>query len=201
MASRFHFPPDQGGGLIDAADSVLCVIDVQDVFLDKIPQKRQRVLNNVCWLIEAARWLEIPLVVMGEEVDRQPLAEELIEKLPPHQPVFNKLVFGLAGQADILQAVRETARQTAVLVGLETDVCVLHSALGLQAEGYRVVVVADAVGTPAPHHQVGLERMRQAGVTITDVKGLFYEWMRTVAQVDRFHQALPHMREAAGIVL
>jgi nicotinamidase-related amidase len=100
-----------------------------------------------------------------------------------------------------LAAVDKTGRKTAVLIGLETDVCVMHSAIGLLEHGYRVVVIADATGTPDPGQEVGLTRMRNAGAVIMNMKGLFYEWLRTVEAVSRFHKELPDMRGQAGIVL
>jgi hypothetical protein len=39
-------------------------------------------------------------------------------------------------------------------------------------------VVADTCGSPAPHHGHGIERLRDAGLRITNVKGIFYEWIR-----------------------
>ena len=70
---------------------------------------------------------------------------------------------------------------TTVLVGLETDVCVAQSALGLAAAGYRVAVIDDACGSPAPNHAAGLRRLRDAGVVVTNTKGIFYEWVRDLA--------------------
>ena len=121
--------------------------------------------------------------------------------MPDNTPIFDKESFGLAHQPDILAAVEKTGRKTVVLVGLETDVCVLHSAIGLLEKGYRAAVVADATGSPAPGQEFGLNRMRSAGVIIVNLKGLFYEWLRTIEMVNRFHKELPHMRELAGVVL
>ena len=194
MADRYR--------LIDVDDSVLVVIDVQDSFLEKLPDEVSgRLLSNICWLVDLAGWCGVPLVVTAEEGDEYPVVSDLSERLPEGTTVFNKLVFGLADQADILEAVGASGRKTAVLVGLETDVCVAHSALGLLAHGYRVVVVGDCVGTPEPNQTMGLNRMVQAGVVVTNMKGLFYEWLRTVEQVGAFHQALPDMRARAGAVL
>jgi nicotinamidase-related amidase len=188
--------------LLDADDSVLIVIDVQDAFLEKLPRpESERLLNNVCWLVKLAVWKHVPLIVTAEEYEAQPLAGKLIETLPAHTSVLDKHVFGLAHQPDILKAVEETARNTAVLIGLETDVCVLHSALGLLEQGYRVAAVTDATGTPAPGQELGLDRMRNAGVILVNMKGLFYEWLRTVEEVKRFHKELPEMRKLAGVVL
>ena len=66
-----------------------------------------------------------------------------------------------------------------MLVGLETDVCVAQSALGLLDRGLSVVVVEDAVARRAAH-AAGLDRMRRAGAIPVVTKQLHYEWMRTV---------------------
>jgi nicotinamidase-related amidase len=188
--------------LLEADDSVLVIIDVQDEFLDELPApERERLLNNVCWIARLAEWQRIPLIVTAEEAQEQPVAARLLHTLPAQTPVFNKLVFGLAGQADILAAVEQTGRKTAVLVGLETDVCVTHSAIGLLERGYRVAVVTDAVSSPAPNHAIGLARMQNAGALLVNMKGLFYEWLRTIEAVKRFHRELPDMRRLAGINL
>jgi nicotinamidase-related amidase len=195
-------PDANSHSLIDAGDSLLVVIDVQDVFLDKLPeQEREGLLNNVCWLVKLAMWRQIPLVVTAEELHRQPPSRQLLDTLPADTPIFDKVIFGLARQPDILAAVKHTGRKTAVLVGLETDVCVMHSAIGLLEQGYRVAVVVDATGTTAPGQELGLDRMRSAGALIVHMKGLFYEWLPTVEDVKRFHREMPDMRALAGIVL
>ena len=68
--------------------------------------------------------------------------------------------------------------------------CWCFAALGLQAGGYRAVVVADTVSTPPPHHAAGLARLRDAGVTISDAKGVFYELTRDLATTFRVSEAI-----------
>jgi nicotinamidase-related amidase len=188
--------------LINADDSVLIAIDIQDAFLNKLPKvDSEKLVNRARWLIAVAGWLKIPLIVTAEELNEEPLAPKLLQSLPAGTLVFNKMVFGLAHQPDILAAIEQTGRKTAVLIGLETDVCVAQSALGLIEQGYRVVVVADVVGSPQNGQEIGLGRMREAGVVVLSLKSLFYEWMRTVEQVTRFHQECPGMREPDGVVL
>jgi nicotinamidase-related amidase len=188
--------------LINADDSVLIAIDIQDAFLDKLPKvDSEKLVNRARWLMAVAGWLKIPLIVTAEELNEQPLAPKLLQSLSTDTPVYNKMVFGLAHQPDILAAVEGTGRKTAVLIGLETDVCVAQSALGLMEQGYRVAVVADVVGSPQNGQEIGLERMQEAGVIVVSLKSLFYEWMRTVEQVTRFHQECPGMRQPDGIVL
>jgi nicotinamidase-related amidase len=188
--------------LIEADDSVLIVIDVQDAFLDKLPPlDGDRVLNRVCWLVKLAMWRGVPLVVTAEGAHEQPLARKLVDTLPVDTRVFDKHIFGLAHQPDILAAVQAAGRKTAVLVGLETDVCVMHSAIGLLELGYRVAVVTDATDSPEPGHELGLSRLQSAGAILINMKGLFYEWLRTLEAVQRFHEEMPEMRKLAGTVL
>jgi nicotinamidase-related amidase len=173
--------------LIDADDSVLIVIDVQDTFLTKLAaDARGPLVDRVRRLTVVARWLGIPIVVTAEDIPALGgVAPAVAELLPPGAIVHNKLVFGLAADPAILAAVQATGRGTAILVGLETDVCVAHSALGLAECGFQVAVVADATGSPGPAHAAGLDRLRDAGIALLGAKGLYYEWLRTVERANR----------------
>ena len=41
-------------------------------------------------------------------------------------------------------------------------------------------MVADATGSPEGAHQIGLNRIRDAGGILVSAKSLYYEWIRTV---------------------
>ena len=183
--------------LIDVGDSILVVIDVQQTFIDKLPpDESEALVQRICWLVQVARGLAVPLVVTAEEIPALGgIVPELAEKLPADTAVFNKMTFGLAAQPDIVATIAQTGRRTAILVGLETDVCVTHSALGLQEAGYQVAVLADATGSPGSAHDFGLARMREAGVTVSTIKGLYYEWVRTV---ERNNQFIQNYRDSLG---
>ena len=174
--------------LINVDDSLLFVIDVQPPFLDKLPREDSQLLRNrICWLIGVAGWLRVPLIVTAEDIAREGGVDPQVARaLPAGICVHNKMFFDLAADPAILAAVAQTGRKTAVLVGLETDVCVAHSALGLLRQGYQVAVVVDATGAPGTAHGFGLERAANAGALVTSVKSLFYEWMRTVERTRQF---------------
>lgn len=170
--------------LLEASDSLLIAIDIQPSFVKKENKTENNpLLQRMCWVIKAANWLNIPLVATAEDIPNSGnISDEVAQLLPPGTKVFNKMSFGLAAQADILEAVKATKRKTAVIIGYETDVCITHSALGLMDLGYRVAVVADATGSPGEAHQIGLDRIRGAGGIIVSAKSLYYEWIRTVAK-------------------
>jgi nicotinamidase-related amidase len=174
--------------LIDVEDSLLAVIDVQKAFLDKLPPaEAQALLRRICWLIRVAQRLQVPLVATAEDIPNLGSVHSKVDDaLPSGTPVYSKGAFDLATEPEILTAIERTGRRTAVLTGLETDVCIAQSAIGLLQESYRVVAVADATGSPGNGHAFGLERMRCAGALVLGFKGLYYEWQRTVERADRF---------------
>jgi nicotinamidase-related amidase len=188
--------------LFERDRSALLVIDVQQSFLDKLPlDVRGPLVERIAWAMRVARLLEIPIVATAEDVDRcGPLMPELAGELPAGSTVFNKMIFGLMDQPDIRHAVEATKRDQFVLVGLETDVCISHSAFGLRAAGYRPAVIDDACHTPPPHHEHALRRLRDAGIEVLSLKGIYYEWMRDLATLKRIK---PKMNDPlpAGLTL
>lgn len=169
--------------LIDAADSLLLVIDLQDAFLRKIDAAlAARLTDRARFLTEVALALEIPLLVTVEDPERNgPTAQSVRRLFPAGTVEHDKTVFGLCGQPALAALVREQPRRTAVIVGLETDVCVLHSAVGLLQFGFRTAIVRDASGAPGEEHEFGLARAAALGAEIVHAKGVYYEWVRSLS--------------------
>lgn len=172
--------------LTDVDDSVLIVIDVQQSFVDKLdPADVSPLVNRISWIVRIAVGLGVPIVATAEDIgERGTTVPQVAAEFPPGTEHHDKMIFGLAGDPAILSAVESHQRRTAVFVGLETDVCVMQSALGLLQRGFRVVVLSDATASPGPCHDAGLMRMRDAGVIVSTVKGTFYEWVRTLEFAD-----------------
>ena len=172
--------------LFDADDSVLVVIDVQPGFLRKLDRPvAERVVERTRWLVRVAASLRIPVVVTEEEPERHGGTEPTVAaELAPGQVRHRKEVFGLAGDPALVDVLEAHGRRSALLVGLETDVCVAQSALGLVERGWKVGAVSDACAAPGPAHDEGLSRMRGAGVELIGARGLYYEWVRTVGRLD-----------------
>ncbi len=158
-------------------------MDIQDHFLAKLsPQRAERLVNRTAWLIEIAKILNVPIIATAEEKSRiGGLATDITEKLPPDTKVLDKIIYDLAHQEDILNEVLRTGRKTAVLVGVETDVCIAHSAIGLIQNDFSVVVLADVTDSPGNGHGFGLNRVREAGALVISLKELHYEWIRAVS--------------------
>ncbi len=172
--------------LIDSADSILLVIDLQPGFLDKIStERREAVIDHCRFLVEVASRLEIPLFVTVEDAARNGFTSERVHAcLQPGTPERDKRIFGLCSQGELRDAILAQPRRTAILIGLDTDVCVLHSSVGLLAEGFRSVIVSDATEAPGPARDQGLARAAALGVEIVGTRGLYHEWIRSVERLN-----------------
>jgi nicotinamidase-related amidase len=195
-----------GARLIERDDSLLLVVDLQVGFFGGHTEAARAGLGDAvaraAWLVGVAAALEVPVIVTEEDPVRNgPTDAAVLTRAGTATPVFVKHVFGLAGQPDILAAVEATGRRTALLAGSETDVCVAQSALGLLARGFRVGVVTDAAFSPGEMHGFGLRRMHEAGVLQLHAKGVYYEWVRTLADARRFEEAHPDLAEPPGFSL
>jgi nicotinamidase-related amidase len=178
--------------LFDRQKSCLIVIDVQQCFLDKLPLDwRQPLVARIAWLMRLASHLDIPIIATAEDMGNDgPLVTPVMIELKPNAVVHDKMVFGLCGQSSILDDVRRSGRDEFVIVGLETDVCVAHSALGLVDQGFRVAVIEDGTASPPPHHEHGIRRLAAAGVVVNSLKGIYYEWLRDLATAKSVRQQM-----------
>jgi nicotinamidase-related amidase len=179
-----------GGGLVELADSTLIIIDVQERFLDKLPEPAATSLvARIRWLVKVADHLRVPVMATAEDISRLgSLVPDVLAAIPGGTRVYDKLVFGLAADSAILGGLAATGRRTCVLVGLETDVCVAQSAVGLIQQGYGVVVLED--GTGSPEHEAGIHRVERAGALVMPIRTLLYEWLQTVEAAGRLRREL-----------
>ena len=189
--------------LLDVAGSLLLVVDAQPAFYGGTPSAQQAdALARAAWLAGVATALHVPAVVTEEHAERNgPTDPAILAALPSGTPVHAKVVFGAADQPDILAAIQALGRRTAVVVGLETDVCVSHTALGLLDRGYRVVVVDDATFSPGEMHAAGLRRIEAAGGELVHAKGVWYEWIRTLQGSRDVLHAHPELADPPGFSL
>ncbi len=160
---------------MSAGDTALLVIDVQEKLVPKVVEA-DALVSNIGFLIDAAGLLSMP-VQATEQYPRGlgPTVAELARRLPERP---DKVAFSCCAVPSVVETFRRAARPKVVLSGIETHVCVLHTALDLLALDFRVFVVADAVGSRYRYdHRWALRRMRQAGAVLTTTETCLFEWV------------------------
>jgi len=180
---------------LEADRCALLVVDIQEKLLPPIFQKEQLVRNSQL-LIRLAGILKMPTIVstqyakgLGNTVP------EIASLLPGTQPI-DKHMFSCFGSdvfCSTLKRLRDN-RNTVLLCGMESHICVTQTALGALREGYLVHVASDAVSSRTEWNwKIGLERMRAAGAVISSTEMMIYELLRSSGE-PAFKELLPHLR-------
>jgi nicotinamidase-related amidase len=157
-------------------DCVLAVVDIQEKLLVRIHDK-ERLVHNSQLLIRLANILSLPVVVTTQYSKGLGATVPAILSLLPNIRPVDKLEFGCFANGEFCSAISVLAgRDTLLLCGMETHICVMQTALGALNQGLNVHVAADAVGSRTElNWKLGLERMREAGAVISSTEMMIYE--------------------------
>jgi nicotinamidase-related amidase len=174
----------------------LLVVDIQEKLLPPIFQKDQLVRNSKL-LIRAAGVLKIPAVISTQYAKGLGPTVPEIASLLPETEAIDKDRFSCFGSDTFCTLLKRLPgnRNTLLLCGMESHICVMQTALAALREGYIVHIASDAVSSRTEWNwKVGLERMRAAGAVISSTEMMIYELMRSSSS-PAFKEMLPYLKE------
>ena len=180
---------------LEAEQCALVVIDIQEKLLPPIFQKEQMV-RNAQLLIRAAGILKIPALVSTQYAKGLGGTVPAVASLLAGTEAIDKTLFSCFGSDAFCGAIKRLPgkRNTLLLCGMESHICVTQTALGALREGYLVHVASDAVSSRTEWNwKIGLERMRSAGAVISSTEMMIYELMRSSSSA-AFKELLPHLK-------
>ena len=173
--------------ILNREKTALLVVDVQER-LWPVMRERHRLVDRIVIMISACDLLKIPIFVTeqypkGLGVTISPIKEALGGKEP-----LVKMTFSCCGLTQLPKALAENGMRRIVVVGIESHVCVLQTALDLLARGFQVHIPRDAVSSRHEEDErTALQRMAREGVVITTVEMALFELLRT-AEAPEFKQ-------------
>ena len=167
--------------LCQATASQLLIIDIQERLCTTMPEKvLKQVIKNTNILIEAARKLAIPLI-RTEQYPKGlgPTHAEILGHDSTEHAVYEKTCFSSCGATGMDKHLRDVHRPQVIITGMEAHVCVLQTAIELQALGKQVFVVEDGIVSRNKHNfRNAIARLRQAGIIATNTESVLFEWLR-----------------------
>lgn len=163
--------------LIKADDSYLVVIDVQTRLLGGIHQSEQLV-KRCADLVDLAQLFNVPVLATEQYPDGLGHSESILIEKVGTDHIFAKTQFSCASAPAVESKIKASQRKSLILCGMETQACVIQSALEFKEQNYQVYVVADAVSARNPQESTwALERMQQLGIQIISFEMLGFEWL------------------------
>ena len=140
--------------------------------------------HNVVALAKAARALRLPIIVTTTARDSMwgPTFPELVEALPDVSIIDRSSVNAFDDPA-VARAINATGRKKLIFAGVSLEVCAALPAITAVGKCLDAYVAVDASGTfSETKRQVGLLRMLQAGVILSDYATLMVEILRDNAR-------------------
>ena len=168
-------------------DSLLIVIDLQEKLMPVI-HDREEVVLNTARLVRFCELVKIPVVF----TEQQKLGPTLAAVRGPSADfgAIEKVHFNCFLSPQFSEAVTQTGRQTIILTGVESHICVAQTAIAA-ASRWNVHVISDAVSSRSPANKtVALARMRDAGAIISSTEMFIYEVL-VQGGTDEFRSVLP----------
>ncbi len=167
-------------------DTALLVIDVQGR-LAQVMHDKETLFANVERMIRGAKVLELPVLWTEQVPDKLgPTLPEFANLLSDVSQPVSKASFSCCGVQPFRQALTASERRQVLVTGIEAHVCVYQTVIDLLEQEYEVQLVADAVSSRTPENKaIALERMKEAGATLTSTEMALFELLR-VAEGDKF---------------
>jgi nicotinamidase-related amidase len=140
--------------------------------------------HNVVALAKAAKALKLPIVVTTTARDSMwgPTFPELVEALPGIE-IIDRSSVNAFDDARVSRAIEATGRKKLIFAGISLEVCAAFPAITAVGRGLDAYVAVDASGTfSETKRQVGLLRMLQAGVIVSDYATLMVEILKDKAR-------------------
>jgi nicotinamidase-related amidase len=180
---------------LESERCALLVVDIQEKLLPPIFQKEQ-LLKNSQLLIRLAGILKLPALVTTQYAKGLGNTVPEIASLLPETHAIDKQMFSCFGSDAFCSVLKRLPgnRNTVLICGMESHICVTQTALGALREGYIVHVASDAVSSRTEWNwKIGLERMRAAGAVISSTEMIVYELLRSSGAA-AFKELLPYLK-------
>lgn len=179
---------------LDPNRCALVVIDIQEKLLPPIYEK-DRLVRNSQLLIRLAKILSLPMLFSTQYAKGLGQTIPEIASLAPEVEATDKLEFGCFANGEFCSTFATVkGRDTLLLCGMETHICVMQTALGALNQGHTVHVAADAVSSRTElNWKLGLQRMRDAGAVISSTEMMIYELLGKSGS-PAFKEMLKHLK-------
>ncbi|MFP6684069.1 MAG: isochorismatase family protein [Polyangiaceae bacterium] len=161
--------------------TAVIIIDVQEKLVPTMPAEQMEQLKRAARImLGGARELGAH-ILCTEQYPRglghtiSPLRDWLEEA---QVTATEKLSFSACKEPRFVQELKDARIDSAIVLGLETHICVFQTVRDLAARGIRVQVPIDGVASRREdHRQVGLKLCERAGATLTTAETILFDWM------------------------
>jgi nicotinamidase-related amidase len=169
--------------------TLLVVVDIQDKLARAMPEAQLRKVTwNAAILLDAAKRLGVRTIASEQYPQGLgPTVAEVAAALTAHGIApMPKIHFDALGDDAIHKKAFQGPRpEAAVIIGMETHVCVFQTARSFVERGVPSYVVSDAVASRSEENrQNGLHLVERAGAVVTNTESVVFDWLERASSED-----------------
>jgi len=181
--------------IANAEKSQLVIIDMQEKLSAAMPQEvLNKVVKRVELLVTASHGLDIPFICTEQYPKGLGKTLPQMQSFLTQAKYVEKTAFDCTADPIFSRYLVRTRPQI-FLMGMETHICVLQTALSLIGKGKEVFVIEDAIiSRNILNKQNALGRLRQAGCIVTNTESVIFEWIKS-ADHDLFKTLAPLIKD------
>lgn len=160
-------------------ESAFVIVDVQEKLCRVMPDIDQR-LAKMAKATAIMGVFEIPTIVTeqypkGLGVTMPALSDQLLQNVEK----IEKTSFSCWGEPVFVDAVKSLRKQSLIVIGMETHVCVQQTVLDALSNGHAVTLLSDCVCSRNAHDErTALSLMERAGAVVTTLEAVAFNFMR-----------------------
>lgn len=173
-------------------NALFLFVDIQERLLPAMFEA-ERIERRAILLARAAAQMRIPTLVTEQNPSKLGATVESLSQVLGEYSPREKMLFSACTE-NLMQEIQSSGRNSIVLCGLETHVCITQTALDLRESGCEVFLPHDAVSSRyESDKKAGLARLGSIGAIPCSTEMVVFELLREAGTPD-FKAMLPHLK-------
>ena len=154
------------------------IIDIQEKLFPVIAEN-EALLRRCKILLEGLKILDIPTVFTQQYTKGLGPTLPEITSMYPDFRFIEKSSFSCLDDPEYHSLLEQSGRNTVIIAGIESHVCVLQTAVDLQEHGYFPVVISDCISSRSlSEKHIALNRFTSEGIRISTAESVLFELTR-----------------------
>jgi nicotinamidase-related amidase len=160
---------------LNRENTIGVVIDMQEKLLPHM-FNNDEIITNSLKMINGLRIMNVPMVVTQQYTKGLGNTIDEVNKAIGNFSYIEKLTFSCYREPSFIKIMNRSGKRNVIVMGIESHVCVLQTALDLLYNNFNPVVVTDATGSRKQNDmKTALWRMRDIGCILTTTESLLFE--------------------------
>lgn len=160
--------------MLRSDNTLVMVIDIQER-LTPVLHDAVGLVAKSCQFLQGLNVLAVPMLVTEQYPKGLGTTVAEVKQVIENVPVFEKTQFSALTE-EVQENLRFRQPENVILLGGETHVCVLQTALALREQGLAVYLAQECVSSRALENKInGLQQMQAAGVVISNIESILFQ--------------------------